>query len=408
MTKSILLIAFDSIPSTAVSTQRTMAMFNHLNELGWTTILLTTSENCYLSTAKKDTLTLKSNQYIYRASAFNIKNKFSFNGKYFGPLATPDQFSPWIFSACILGRKILKEHSVDVILSTYPIPSAHVIAATLSRMYQKPWVADYRDPAPYIHTTNGKWLDMVHRKIDEFTLKHSKKMIFTTEESKKIYETAFGLHNNFSVIGNGYDELMFYKAYSLLRSSSQVKQDKFILYYCGSLYSNGRSPNNVLQSLAKLKSKKTIDSNNFQLIFQGNLEPSDYSTIIQELNIEDLIQFKQPTSQLNCIVNMLKSNMLLIIQGARFNIHIPAKMYECLKANKPILLIAPSESAVANLANQFEQCKISENIDLICEFISSSISSKNKVLLSEPHKFEKYSRKFQINKLHQLLLPLIT
>ena len=105
---------------------------------------------------------------------------------------------------------------------------------------------------------------------------------------------------------------------------------------------------------------------------------------------------------------MLKSNMLLIIQGARFNIHIPAKMYECLKANKPILLIAPSESAVANLANQFEQCKISENIDLICEFISSSISSKNKVLLSEPHKFEKYSRKFQINKLHQLLLPLIT
>jgi glycosyltransferase involved in cell wall biosynthesis len=405
--KTILIIAFDSPPSIAVSTQRTMSFFNHLNELGWTTVLLSASENCYSSISTEQIPTLRPNQHLHRASAFNIKEKLSFKGKYLGPLATPDQYSPWILTAILHGRLLIKKHNIDIIFSTYPIPSANIIAGTLAKIYQIPWVADYRDPAPYIHTTNGKWLDMVHRKIDKFTLKYSNKIIFTTNESKKHYEKEYGISNDFRVIENGYNEVIFDKAYSLFKSSSPRNYKKYTIYYCGSLYNNGRSPDNLLYALAKLKSRNLINSENFQLILQGNLNSAVYATIIQRLHLNDIVQFKLPTSHVNCIINMLKSDMLLVIQGARFNIHIPAKMYECLKVNKPILLLAPDKSAVVNLANQFTQCKTSENINGIYEIISKGMLTKGKFPLLEKYNFEDYSRKSQAGNLHQLLLPLI-
>src|SRR5205807_7222199 len=42
--------------------------------------------------------------------------------------------------------RLIRELGIDVIFSTYPIPSAHVIGSLLSRFSGKPWVADFRDP----------------------------------------------------------------------------------------------------------------------------------------------------------------------------------------------------------------------------------------------------------------------
>ncbi len=407
MNKTILLVAFDSYPSASVSTQRTMAIFNHLNELGWTTILLTASKNCYSVTSEDETITLKNNQFIYRAFAFDIKNKFSIKGKYFGPIATPDQYSPWILTAIILGRTLIKKYKVDIIYSTYPIPSTNVVAGVLAKNYHVPWVADYRDPAPYIHTTNGKWLDMIHRIIDDFTLRRAKKIIFTTDESKKSYEKIFKASEKFAVVENGYDESIFEKDFCLFKDFPKKKLKKFVLYYCGSLYTNGRSPDKIFQALAKLKNQRVISPNNFKLIFQGNIESTEYTKIIQQLNIEDMIKFKPQITHLSCIENMLKSDMLLVIQGSRFNIHIPAKVYECIKANKPILLIAPTNSAVANLANKFPQCESSEDIEAISQIISKNMANRCETLSSKLDSHENLSRKARTKNLHQLLLPLV-
>lgn len=44
------------------------------------------------------------------------------------------------------GLKMIKEFKPDVIWSTYPIATAHVIASALHRKTGIPWVADFRDP----------------------------------------------------------------------------------------------------------------------------------------------------------------------------------------------------------------------------------------------------------------------
>jgi hypothetical protein len=409
MNKSILLIAFDSYPSQAVSTQRTMAMFKYLNEMGYHTILLTAKANTYPYKSADNSFEVKENQYIYRASAFNIKEKLAVNGKYIGALATPDHFSPWIISSILLGKKIIKKHNIDFIWSTYPLPSAHVIASFLSITYKKIWLADYRDPAPYIHTTNGKWLDMIHKKIDNITFKNAKKIIFTTKESKKSYEKHFGVSSKFCVIENGYDESTYLKALKIFNSSPQKEKEEFTIYYSGSLYNNGRSPDKVFHAIHKLKQNNVISQMNFQLIFQGNINFDDYLEMITELGISDVIKFNPPVSHIHCIVEMLNSDLLLLIQGANFNIHVPTKIYEYIRSGKPIIIDSPSTSATAQLSNKFSQCNLVDGVDEIIEVITKKIRMKktshltNISISNEINMAKEYSREYKAKQLDKII-----
>jgi len=405
MSKTILMIAFDFPPSNAASVQRTLKFFEYLNELGWTTIILTAKPHAYPLVDDSFNLDLKENQFVYRATALDVHKHLSIKGKHISWMKTPDRWGTWIPFAISLGKKIIKKHQPDIIWSTFPTPSANIIASKLAKYSNKPWVADYRDPAPYIHTTNGKWLDKVHKKIDDLTFKQASKLIFATDASKKLYESHYTCHEKFSVIENGYDENNFIKAKALETNHPNIfNSNKFSLYYAGGLYPNGRDPVPIFKAIASLKAQKFITDDNFELIFQGAGDGIAFKDTLAELNVKNIISFIEPTSFLLALVNMTRANALLLIQDSRFNLQIPGKIFEYFRTGNPLLIKTDKNGATAKLASTSSQSYLVENEE---EIENSLHKIMNQEINTNNSDVSEHSRKNKTNLLHKTLLTLI-
>jgi glycosyltransferase involved in cell wall biosynthesis len=406
MSKTILMVAFDFPPSNAASVQRTLKFFEYLNELGWTTIILTAKTHAYPLVDNNFEVELKENQFVYRATALDVHKHLSIKGKHISWMKTPDRWGSWIPFAIQLGKKVIKKHNVDIVWSTFPTPSSNIIAHKLSQYCHKPWVADYRDPAPYIHTTNGKWLDKVHKKIDDLTFKNANKLIFATDESRKLYESHYNCHERFAVIENGYDENNFIKAKELEINHSDIfNNNKFSLYYAGGLYPNGRDPVPIFEAIALLKSKQVLTDDNFELIFQGAGDGQAFQQKLQQLSLEKIVSFIEPTSFLLALINMTRANALLLIQDSRFNLQIPGKIFEYFRTGKPLLIKTDKKGATAELANTAEQSFVVGDIDEITAAIITLLKGVNKASLSD---VSIHSRKAKAEKLHGIINTLIS
>jgi len=57
----------------------------------------------------------------------------------------PDSKIGWKRAAVRKARKIIREHKIDIVLSSSPPVTAHLIAADIAQEFSLPWVADFRD-----------------------------------------------------------------------------------------------------------------------------------------------------------------------------------------------------------------------------------------------------------------------
>ena len=60
-------------------------------------------------------------------------------------LVVPDENATWAVTAIPAGIRLVREHEIDVVVSTSPPPSTHLIAAAIARATGIRWVADLRD-----------------------------------------------------------------------------------------------------------------------------------------------------------------------------------------------------------------------------------------------------------------------
>ena len=68
----------------------------------------------------------------------------------------------------------MKENPVDLIVSTGPPHSMHLIALGLKKKFDIPWIADFRDPWTNIDFYDKlrltKWADKKHQKLEKKVL----------------------------------------------------------------------------------------------------------------------------------------------------------------------------------------------------------------------------------------------
>jgi len=359
MSKTLLMVAFEFPPSNGASVPRVESFYRYLKGWGWKVIVLTAKPHAYVNI--DNTYTDSKNDLIFRTTAFDVQRQLSFKGKYLEVMATPDRWGlTWIPSGIHKGKRLIKEYQPDVIWSSSPIPSTHYIANKLSKKFNLPWVADYRDPFHYMNGSAGKWLDQFHKRIDQATLYNATHLTFATAAVKDLYLGEYSniIKNKSSVIENGYDEVNFKNIQTLKDKTTPFDDTKFTLYYSGVLYPNGRDPIPLFEALSELKEQNKISDTNFELIFQGAGDGSQFEQIINELNIQHIVQFISPVPFLNALNNMMNANALLLIQDKRFNKQIPGKIYEYLRTGKALLVKADTEGSTAKLAITFEGVKL--------------------------------------------------
>lgn len=123
-------------------------------------------------------------------------------------LVFPDYQIPWLPFAVRSGLKVHAENPVDVIYSSGPPFTTHLIAGLLKKRTGLPWVADFRDPwignafalplpAPY------RWL---RQRLERWIVSTADRVTFATPGLADMYRRRYPARaGRFFTITNGYD-----------------------------------------------------------------------------------------------------------------------------------------------------------------------------------------------------------
>lgn len=339
--------------------QRTLKFARYLPELGWDVEVLTVRASTYDVLDPSMLEQVPEQVAVHRTFCPNPSKHLSIGGRYPGIFDFLDRFAYWFPFGVWKGRQLLHQRRFDVIYSTSPTRTAHLIAGTLARRFGIPWVCDFRDPwldpttEPRMRqalagNTRVKFLRARERNI----LRTATRVILNTAPAKSDLARRYAEldPDRFEVLPNGYDEADFTGVSAARRT---VPDGCLVLLHSGEIYPVTRDPYPLIDALASLVESGTIGANEVHLRFIGSgmaLESESFRTWLAAHSMEQMVSIERRMAHEPCIAEMLAADVLLLLQcTVEANMQVPAKFYEYLRAGKPMLALAPAASATAQL-----------------------------------------------------------
>jgi len=292
----------------------------------------------------------------------------------------PDNKKGWISPACDEGLKIIRNNSIELIFSSGPPFSNHIIAERLSDVTGIPFVVDYRDLFTGNHFDESDSTSRVAKKskIESQWLKKSAGAITLDETAQQKIKKIAG--SNFllsKVISHGFDPADFK---NLSNSSLQYKSGKLNWLYSGLFY-EGNQPDSFLKAMSILMKEYPEIKNDIHLHFQGGLD-SRIQRLINELNLEKVVTNYGYLSHEESVANILRADILWMISNFSKNLKQikSGKLFEYIGTNKPILgLVYQGEASkllgnyrAGFIASPNNEVEISKEIYVIYQLWKSS------------------------------------
>jgi glycosyltransferase involved in cell wall biosynthesis len=352
MVKRVLMIAYHYPPLRGSSgIQRTLKFSQYLPGHGWEPVVLTAHPRAYESTSNDQVGEIPDQVTVHRAFALDASRHLSIKGRHLRALALPDRWISWWLGAVPAGLRLIRKYKPDVIWSTYPIATAHLIGLTLHRLTGIAWVADMRDPMTDEDYPSNALTRRVYRWIERATIANCTTAVCTTPGTVKLYQSRFP-HvpaSRFSLIENGYDEENFSQAADI-PSDGAIRDKPFVLLHSGVIYPSERDPTQLFAALAILFEQGKISAGNFKLILRAAGHDSYLNKLIEQHGIGSVVSLAPPIPYRDALCEMLSVDGLLVLQASNCNNQIPAKLYEYLRARRPILgLTDPTGDTAAAL-----------------------------------------------------------
>src|SRR5688500_12090283 len=189
MVKRVLMIAFHYPPMRGSSSiQRTLKFSQYLTEYGWKPIVLTAHPRAYSSTSNDQLGDISDEVAVYRAFALDTSRHLSLKGRYPALLALPDRWVSWFLGAVPMGLYLIKKYKPEIIWSTYPVATAHLVAYNLRRLTGIPWVADLRDPMTDVGYPPDPVTRRMYQWIEKKTIACCTRAVLTTPGAVEDYK----------------------------------------------------------------------------------------------------------------------------------------------------------------------------------------------------------------------------
>lgn len=350
---TVLLIAFHFPPIRGSSgMQRTLRFAKHLPAFGWRPIILTVDPRAYEETAHVSGNEVPPGLVVRRAFGLNAARHLSFFGRYPAALALPDRWASWRLFAVPKGLRIIRRERVNAIWSTFPIASAHTIGLDLAQRSGLPWIAEFRDPMwqsdwPPEPAANRAW-----RELEGRIFARADRAVFTTPSAITMYAERFPRFDakKLALIENGYDEETFNRAGPASGDAARPSLP-ITLLHSGIIYRSERDPTQFFAAVAALKNKRLIDAATLRIVLRASGSESDYDAELARLGISDIVRLVPGIDYLAALREMLSAHGLLLLQAANCNAQVPAKLYEYLRAGRPILALTdPAGDTARTLA----------------------------------------------------------
>jgi Glycosyltransferase Family 4 len=337
--RRVLMVAFQ-FPPFAMSSgvQRTLRFVQHLPQHGWQPIVLSAHPRAYTATSQDLLKDVASDVVVERAFALDTARHLAIAGRYPEILARPDRWRTWALGAVPAGLRLIQRHRPDVLWSTYPIATAHLIATQLQRLSGLPLVADFRDPMAQQGYPADPRTWRSYDRIERATVQAAAKSVFVTPSARDLYRARYASlpPERFVLIENGYDEETFLAAQEGL-DREPLNPGQMTIVHSGIVYPSERDPRALFVALGHLKRSGELNAASLRLRFRAPVHAALLQQLASESDTSDLIEILPAIPYREALREMMRADGLMVMQGSNCNEQIPAKMYEYLRAQRPVL-----------------------------------------------------------------------
>jgi glycosyltransferase involved in cell wall biosynthesis len=364
--KPVLMVAFHYPPCFGSSgIHRTLKFSRYLPDSGWLPIVLTADPRAYRLTTTAQLAEIPPEVTVTRSPALDSHRHLAIRGKSLAFTSIPDQWATWWLSAVPAGLRLIRRHRPAIIWSTYPTPTAHLVAWTLQRLTGLPWVADFRDIMTTADHPREPGLRRSHAWIERATIRRAARVIHTTPSAQRLYIDRYATLSaaTCQVIRNGYDEEDFTDLTDT-RGTDRIASEPLRLIHAGLIYDEERDPRPFFRALARLRREGIVKPATLRVDLRGAGSEDYFAGLIRDLGIGDIVRLLPRIAYREALRECSEASALLILQGPSCDGQIPAKAYEYLRLGKPVLALTTASGDTARL---LEDCGGATVLDLMDE-----------------------------------------
>ena len=404
--KRLLIISTNFPPSVSIGTQRIMRLYKYLDSSRWSISVLTLKEKYYpvapnrANDAKPE---FPENLKVYRTEKLDlvffllnlresIRAKFSkkpraksfpsaadeegsplppkaasgkskkgwwqsFKDFFTDILQFPDKHITWLPLAVWRGLRIIRRDKIDVIFSSSPSHSLHLISTILKVLTGKKLVIDFRDPwarDPWRDEARGdsayeNWKLRRVTQMEKWVVSKADEVILITREMRNDYVRNYPKlpAHKFNYFPNGYDPENVQSSAAFASNGS--RPSKVVFIHAGTLY-KFRDPTPILYAVKNLLDAGAIERDKVVFQFIGGITShlKHIPGLAAELQVDDIVQFLPPVSYQKVMEMMAESHALILLQPIT-KLQLPGKFFDYLCLGKPIFAVAEKNSATESM-----------------------------------------------------------
>ena len=418
----VLIITYYWPPAGGSGVQRWLKFAKYLQEFGIEPVVYTTENGAYptlddsLASEVPDTIEiLKQSIWDPTDLLFWKKEKsipkdvsntskggfFSFiRGNFF----IPDPKIGWVAKSVSYLQHYIDSNTIDVIISTGPPHSMHLIAKKLHQNNRIKWIADFRDPWTNLYYNidfkQGGFAKRRNKKLETQVLQQADCVLTVSATlQKEFLQTA----KHVELITNGFDNEVFANVPSQL-------DEKFTISYIG-LLPKQSNPKVLFKVLKRLCEEDSLFSEDLKINFIGDIS----NEVRLEIEANDLISkanFMGRVSHQKAIEYQHKAQVLLLLIPNVMNSKgiLTGKLFEYLAAKRPILAIGPEDGDLSDILKDTNAGVVTgyENEEkLFLEIQKLYTNFKNGTLKVVSKNIEQFHRRELTNQLAKIIKKLV-
>lgn len=344
--RRFLFLSYHFAPIGGVGTQRQHHFVCNLERAGWAATVIARTPHRTLGIDESLLADLPASTQVHRIKPVDIdllqrafwKLKWNGAAKFVVGMYFPDLGAGWAPLAYLKGRRLLQAGGFDAVVSSGPPHSAHLAAMRLAREFGLPFLADFRDE--WSDNPYAAFATPLHRtgvaRLEHAVLARADRVLTVTNYCARRLAKRATPPGKVFTLGNGYSERSF-------PPYTYEPNPKFTIGYVGTFYGMN-SPVYFFRALAELVASGRIPTSRVRFVHAGmgsyDVPPA----------LEELVERRGFVAHLEATGIMQRVDMLML------TLPDPApqsgKIFEYLRAGRPVLAITPPAGALAELVNE--------------------------------------------------------
>ena len=275
-----------------------------------------------------------------------------------GNFFIPDARKFWIKPSIKFLNKYLEQHPQDLLISTGPPHSMHLIAQGIKKQHKTPWLADFRDPWTnidfYEELQLSAWADRKHHQLEQSVCDDADALVVVGKTMKDEFSEITSAQK-IKVIPNGYDEADYQDLPQDLALDAH-----FTLAHIGS-FSPSRNIPALWEALAELCKSDAQFKTQLRIKLIGKVDFSVMEALRQH-GLESLVEKVDYLPHQEVLKAQASAQMLLLIVNQTKNAKgiVTGKVFEYLRTGRPILAIAPEDGDLSAIFKSLKRSPVAD------------------------------------------------